>query len=971
MAHSHDFALVQASGKIAVHFEQTLRINMNRIFRFSLTVCLLGIALSLPTFAFSKDCNEDQGSGSMVQINGLNDCASIIRDTNDVAHIKAQNEHDLFFLQGYVHAQDRLFQMDVSRREAEGTLAELIGVAGLPQDVQVRTIGLGRAAERSLPLQSARMQNILQAYADGVNAFALAHPLPPEYGALKLTQFVPWSPVDSLAVAKLLSFGLSFQNDIQPTLDFLSFQAAGAAHGFDGAKLYFDDLDRSAPFAPATTVGDALVRTGSTPSSKHSAMVMSSDFLGEKAVQLAKDYLNATDNLDLFRRFRENRQQGFSNVWAVGRAGSRDGAALIANDPHLSLGTPATWYPIHLESEKFDAIGEGFPGVPFVTLGHNRFVAWGVTDSGLDTTDAFQEAIVPDPNSPSGLSTIFKGNKEPIIPIPEKFFANQSGTIVPIPPGNGVPPAVLAVPRRNNGPLVSFDPKSGVGVSLQWVGFSGTRELEALLAWCEARNLKEFESGNSFFTSPTLNVAASDTRGNIAYFSTGEVPVREDLQAGTVNGLPPFFIRNGTGGNEWLPVSHPQPNQALPFEIIPASEMPHLKNPPAGFFVNSNNDPVGVSLNNNPLGTLRPGGGIFYLTYFFDAGMRAARETELLQQLLSSGKASRQDMIRIQADTQMFDARFFVPFILQAFKDAQSSPLPQLQSLAANPSIQEAVNRLSAWDFSAPTGIPEGYDAFDPPGTLHPRSASEIANSVATTLYTVWRGQLVTQTIDATVAPFALHLPADEQTLTALHQLMVDFPKTGGIGASGLNFFQVPGVTTPNDRLDILILSSLNKTLALLSGPAFSNAFAGSTNLGDYRWGKLHRITFAHLLGGPFSIPTAGGAFQQPLPNLPGIPRNGAFQTVDASAHSIRAADDKSFTFGVGPSKRSVSESKSERVDSVSSLPGGISGVLGNEFYFNLLPGWLANGTYQQFFDDDKIKDHAASTLRLGPQSKD
>ena len=349
---------------------------MHRIARFLLAVSLSGIAFSQTGFALSKDCGQEDDAASQVQISGLNDCAVIVRDTNGVAHIKAGNEHDLFFLQGYVHAQDRLFQMDVSRRQAKGTLAELVGVAALPQDVQVRTLGLGRAAERSLPLQSVRMRNILQAYSDGVNTYALSHPLPPEYAALRLTQFVPWAPVDSLAVAKLLSFGLSFQNDIQPTLDMLSFQAAGNAHGFDGTKLYFDDLDRSAPFAPATTVPDALVPGPFSPSAQRGPMIASPDFLDPMTVQLAQDYLYTTNDLDIFRKFRENRQQGFSNVWAVSRAASSTGAALVANDPHLSLGTPAVWYPVHLQAGAFDATGEGFPGIPLITLGHNRFVAW-------------------------------------------------------------------------------------------------------------------------------------------------------------------------------------------------------------------------------------------------------------------------------------------------------------------------------------------------------------------------------------------------------------------------------------------------------------------------------------------------------------------------------------------------------------------------------------------------------------------
>src|SRR5262249_28444918 len=157
------------------------------------------------------------------------------------------------------------------------------------------------------------------------------------------------------------------------------------------------------------------------------------------------------------------------------------------------------------------------------------------------------------------------------------------------------------------------------------------------------------------------------------------------------------------------------------------------------------------------------------------------------------------------------------------------------------------------------------------------------------------------------------------------------------------NFFSVPGVANTSDRRDIVILQSLASSLSLLSGSAFAHAFGGSTNQDDYRWGKLHRITFSHVLGDPFSVPTAGGAFPQPLPDLPGIPTDGGFETVDAANHAVRAFDENSFTFRKGPSKRSVYEASPEGMRSVSSLPGGISGVLGSEFYFNLLPAWLRN----------------------------
>src|SRR5436190_10861768 len=198
-------------------------------------------------------------AGSVAALSGLNEVAQVTRDVHGIAHIQAGNEHDLFFLQGYVHAQDRLFQMDVFRRLGSGTLAELLGEAALPTDVQLRTIGLRRAAERSFAVLSDRTRAALQAYAEGVGAWVAANPLPVEYGALELTQFIPWTSVDSVTVAKLIAFDRSFDLDIEPTIRLLTYQQAGQALGFDGAALYFEDLFRSAPFDPAVTVLDATM----------------------------------------------------------------------------------------------------------------------------------------------------------------------------------------------------------------------------------------------------------------------------------------------------------------------------------------------------------------------------------------------------------------------------------------------------------------------------------------------------------------------------------------------------------------------------------------------------------------------------------------------------------------------------------------------------------------------------------------
>ncbi len=915
------------------------------------------VLLLLPAVAtVAKGASQTSASGGPVRLAGLERPASVVRDVDGLAHVLALTRHDLYFLNGWVHAQDRLFQMDVRRRQAGGTLAELLGPAALPTDVQLRTIGLHRAAERSLPVLSEAAREVLGAYAEGVNAWVGSHPLPPEYGALHVTRFRPWTPVDSVAVGKLQSFGLSFDLDTDLTVALLAYQQAGQAAGFDGAKLFFEDLWRSQPFTSASTVPDA---SGQPPAALRAA---GDGGLGgarvsaqlRQAAGLARRYAQRAGKVPvLAQALRGDRGGTGSNQWAVAGSQAAEGRPLLANDPHLGLDAPSTFYPIHLKAGGTDAIGSGFAGVPGVIVGHNRFVSWGATVNPSDVTDTYAETIRPDPTSPSGLATVYQGRLEPVVPIPEVFRQNNptSGTpddLTVVPPGGQIPPATLIVPRRNNGPIIQLDQAAGSALSVQYTGFSPTRELDTFLLWDNARNLDDFRRGLQLFDVGGQNWAYADTAGNIAYFTSAELPVREDLQAGTVNGLPPFFIRNGTGGNEWLPVQHPQPGQAIPYEILPPEEMPHVVNPPAGFFVNANNDPAGLTLDNDPLNQLRPGGGIYYLNPGY-SGIRGGRITQLIrQQLDGDGSVSFDDMQRIQADTGLVDADFFVPYLVEALRRAEASDDPTLHPLAEDPAVREAAGRLAAWDRTTPTGIAEGYDAADPDGRRRPPSDQEVAGSVAATIYAVWRGQFIGEVIDARLAPFGVPVPGGEQALTALKHLLETFDTSGGVGASGVDFFAVAGVADAADRRDVLLLRALQGALDKLAGPGFQAAFGGSADQDDYRWGRLHRVVLDHPLGGPFNLPPGFDAFPPPLPDLEGIPTDGGFETVDASTHNVRADADEEFRFGGGPANRFVSESRAPGlVPAVSSLPGGTSGVPGERFYVNLLPRWLTNDTFR------------------------
>ncbi|WP_455212858.1 penicillin acylase family protein [Kaarinaea lacus] len=900
---------------------------------------------------------------------------TVIRDTDGIAHIYAKNEHDLFFMQGYIHAQDRLFQMDMSRRQAAGTLAELFGPDLLESDVFFRTIGLRRAAERSLPIYSKRAKTAIEAYTQGINAYISQHPLPPEYSALEITEAAPWTKLDVAMVGKLLAFGLSFDAvDIDRTVALLSYQQAGSELGFDGEALFFADLFRSQPFDMVSTVPDALVEfstsdaDGDKPKKRFSIDPIAAD-LCDKVGKKMRRIPNLRQLVD--------KSKG-SNEWAISGEFTETGLPLLANDPHLPLTVPSTFYPIHLNAEKIDVIGSGFAGVPSVMVGHNRDIAWGSTFNELDVVDFYQEQLVEDANSPSGFSTLYMGALEPVIPIPEEFRVNLLDgildNIVVVPPGNGVPAATLIVPRRNQGPILEFDPATGVALSVQYTGFSGTRELDAFLAIDSARNLEDFIEGLQYFDVGSQNFAYADRKGNIAYFTSAEMPLREDLQASIVNGLPPFFIRNGQGGNEWLPVTNPQPGQAVPYEILPFEEMPQIANPPRGWIVNANNDPAGVTLDNNPLNQLRPGGGIFYLHHNFHSSYRAARITHMIQQKIEIDheNISFADMQTIQADTVLRDAQVFTPYILQALENAQKPDAhPLLAQYLSNEQLAEAVQRLPQWDYSSPTGIAEGYDASDQDGNLSEPDAEEIAASIATTIYSVWRSRFIANVFDNKIQANGLPVPDGRQTLAALRNLLDNFDSNQGIGASGIDFFAVPNISDAEDRRDVIILQSLADALTLLASASFEPAFHLSQNQNDYRWGKLHRVVFAHPLGEPFNFPPAGGAFPPPLPDLPGIPTDGGFQSVDAANHGVRGQDVNGFMYFSGSTNRFVAALGDEgRVKAESIWPGGTSGIIGNSNYVNMLPLWLTNDTIPLLTKKQEIKQDAQQEMVFKPRKR-
>jgi penicillin G amidase len=875
-----------------------------------------------------------------VKVAGLERPVKVLRDTFGVPHVFATSEHDAYFMVGYLHAQDRLFQMDSSRRQASGTLAELLGPSALASDVQLRTIGLRRAAVRSLAAISPQTRAVLEAYAAGVNAWLAANPLPSEYAALELTKsnVPPWTALDSLTITKLITFGLSFEtNDLSNTQKLIAYQTAGAQLGFDGRKLFFEDVMRSEPFAHAPSIFPGET---SQPVGKHSGPSLSSSALRSEVGKAAREALR---NLEAVRVPLAAEDQG-SNVLVVSGKKSASGRPMVASDPHLSLPSPSVFYEVGVDvsrrSEQLTLYGVTFPGAPAVVHGTNGQVSWGSTVNPTDVTDIYQEQLQVVGGVP--VATTYKGNLEPTQIIPETYRANQPGNgtaddVVVVPPGGAVPAATVVVPRRNNGPLLSVT--GTTGLSVQFTGFSPTREVDFFRLLSRADTVGEAIDAQRYFDFGAQNWMYVDDRGNIGYKTSGEIPLREDLQTGAVNGVPPYFIRNGTGGNEWIPDASPAEDQASPYEILPLGEMDGLVNPKRGWISNANQDPTGQTYDNDPLNELRPGGGIRYIAPGHSDGDRNARITARMQEALADGEVSFSELQSIQSDQRLHDAEVLTPYITRALAAAQTPGAPPaLAALGADPRVQEAVARLAAWQFSTPSGIAEGYDASDPFGFRLPPTQAEIDASVATTIYSLWRGQMLAAIVDGPLVArgLAAFLPGGDQAMEAFRHLL----ETGGVGASGIVFFNGPV------GRDLAVLGALKGALDLAASPAFAPAFGGSTNLADYRWGLLHRIVFRHPLGGPFSIPPGAG-FVDLGPGLPGVATDGGFSVVDASSHNPRASTLNGFMFGSGPARRFVAEARHSNPRAVQVIPGGESGNPAGPWFGNQLGLWLTDDYHE------------------------
>ena len=609
----------------------------------------------LPDTVAPKSFPQTEGE---VQLKGLDGPVDIYRDAMGIPHIYAATSHDLFFAQGYVHAQDRFWQMDTWRHIGSGTLSEMFGSGQVETDSFLRTLGWRQIAELEYESLNSESRAVLDSYTAGVNAYLEDHhttAVSLEYAVLSLLspdyEIQPWTPINTITWGKAMAWDLRGNMDEEITRAVLL------------KTLTPEQLAQLYPAYPA----DHPVIVNELPESALNVQGQSSqvkadlersafDFqpLAEKLARIDAALGPATGGLG-------------SNSWAVSGSRTATGMPLLANDPHLGIQMPSIWYQVHLECEPkteecpYNVAGFSFAGVPGVVIGHNDRIAWGVTNLGPDVMDLYIERVNPDnPNQ-------YEVNGEWV------DFETRTETIQVV----GGDPVEVTVRLTRHGPVISdsygplkdentgedpefvpFNERAGIHlpeqyvIALKWTALVPSSLFEAVLGFDKAQNWEDFREAARGFHVPAQNLIYADVDGNIGYQMPGDIPMR-------ANGDGTIPVPGWTDEYEWT-------------GYIPFEELPYAFNPPEGYIVTANN-------------RCQPWDYPHFISRDWDYGFRAQRIVDMIEN--APGEIDMAYMQSMQADSYDMNAPLYVPLLLQ------------LEELENNESYAQSL--LTDWDFHA------------------------------------------------------------------------------------------------------------------------------------------------------------------------------------------------------------------------------------------------------------------------------
>lgn len=579
------------------------------------TLIIIGVALVIiltaaaGTAYFLLQKSKPQVNGALA-LSGLTANVDVYRDDHGVPHIEAKSMKDLFIAQGFVTAQDRMFQMDLSRRQASGMLSEVIGEKTLSRDKFFRTLGLRRAAEASYHKYSPEMKQYLKWYADGVNAYMKqakkTNTLPIEF---MLVGYEPkkWTPVDSLVIGKYMAFDLGGHWEGQAFRYYLmeTFSKEKALDLFPGYP------------ADAPAILEDLKESGL-------------DFEKSFAEAVVPNFHNGSNN------------------WVVSGSKTQSGKPLLANDPHLSLGTPSIWYQTHLKAPEYEVSGVIFAGIPGIIVGHNDTIAWGVTNVGPDVQELYIEKRNPkDPYEFQYLADWEKADVvDEVIKVKDKADVNYEVVIT------------------RHGPIISefaHHDKPGTALSLKWTALQPSKELEAVIMMNRSKNWQQFEESLESFHTPAQNFVFASTDGTIAYKANGLIPVRKQKYTS----LP---VPGWTDKYEWE-------------GYIPWNELPTTVNPKNGYIATANNK---VTTDSYP----------YHISDTFAQPYRQQRIVEVLEK---TDTLTVKDMQTLQFDQKNKQADEILPILIE---QVTNEPLNKIETQVLD--VLKKWNKLDSKNSAAP-----------------------------------------------------------------------------------------------------------------------------------------------------------------------------------------------------------------------------------------------------------------------------
>ncbi|GAA1060923.1 penicillin acylase family protein [Agromyces bracchium] len=592
-----------------------------------------------------------------ISVAGLNGAVTVYRDDAGIPQLVAETDHDLLFAQGYVHAQDRFWEMDFRRHVTAGRVAELFGESQVATDAFIRTLDWRGIAEQEFEMLDEDSRALYEAYADGVNAYLAERSgveLSLEYGVLALQnpgyEPEPWTPVDSIAWLKAMAWDL--RSNLGDEIDRALLLSSGLSSE-QVAQLH-PDFPWSAkptivggPVAAAPAGLDVRAVEAATAARGESAASLAATTADPETANLLGDLAARLDALPQLLG-PEGGDIG-SNSWVVSGALTDTGKPLLANDPHLGPAMPSIWVQMGLHCAEltsnctFDVAGYGFSGLPGVIIGHNERIAWGFTNLGPDVADLYLERVTED-------SYEFDGALEPLTtreevievaggePVTITVRSTARGPIV-----TGIGADFAAVAEGYAAADDAEEPAATEGaeleVSLQWTALQPGRTPQSIFAMNRASTWEEFRAAAERFEVPSQNLVYADVDGNIGYQAPGRIPVRASGD-GTVP-LPGWTSENGWTGT------------------VPYDELPSVLNPDRGYIVTANN----AVEKDGPM-----------LTRDWDLGYRAEGIERRLGELIAEGEPiTVEAMGEIQFDTRDANAEAFLPVIAELDLDGDAA----------------------------------------------------------------------------------------------------------------------------------------------------------------------------------------------------------------------------------------------------------------------------------------------------------